>query len=102
MKEWEGYMALTAGIVGLPNVGKSTLFNAITKAGAESANYPYCTIDKIVGIVYFPDERFIHFAPLVSPTPTVPTALEFTDCAGIVYAAITGEGLGHQFLSHIR
>ncbi|MCL6616580.1 MAG: 50S ribosome-binding GTPase, partial [Anoxybacillus ayderensis] len=77
-------MGLTAGIVGLPNVGKSTLFNAITKAGAESANYPFCTIEPNVGIVEVPDERLKKLTELVKPKRTVPTVFEFTDIAGIV------------------
>lgn len=95
-------MALTAGIVGLPNVGKSTLFNAITKAGAEAANYPFATIDPNVGMVEVPDVRLNRLTELVTPKKTVPATFEFTDIAGIVKGASKGEGLGNQFLSHIR
>lgn len=95
-------MALTAGIVGLPNVGKSTLFNAITKAGALAANYPFATIDPNVGIVEVPDERLDKLTEIVVPKKTVPTAFEFTDIAGIVKGASKGEGLGNKFLAHIR
>ena len=95
-------MALTAGIVGLPNVGKSTLFNAITKAGALAANYPFATIDPNVGVVEVPDARLDKLTELVVPKKTVPTAFEFTDIAGIVEGASKGEGLGNKFLAHIR
>ncbi|KKK34699.1 GTP-binding protein [Salinicoccus sediminis] len=95
-------MALTAGIVGLPNVGKSTLFNAITKAGALAANYPFATIDPNVGIVEVPDVRLNKLTEMVDPKKTVPTAFEFTDIAGIVKGASKGEGLGNKFLAHIR
>ncbi|WP_369351683.1 redox-regulated ATPase YchF [Staphylococcus epidermidis] len=95
-------MSLTAGIVGLPNVGKSTLFNAITKAGALAANYPFATIDPNVGIVEVPDSRLIKLEEMVQPKKTIPTTFEFTDIAGIVKGASQGEGLGNKFLSHIR
>jgi len=90
------------GIVGLPNVGKSTLFNAITKAGAEAANYPFCTIDPNVGVVEVPDRRLDKIAEMVKPRSVVPTVTEFVDIAGLVRGASTGEGLGNKFLSHIR
>ncbi len=90
------------GIVGLPNVGKSTLFNAITQAGAESANYPFCTIEPNVGVVSVPDERLNRLKELYNSEKIVPTAIEFCDIAGLVKGASKGEGLGNKFLSHIR
>lgn len=90
------------GIVGLPNVGKSTLFNAITKAGAECANYPFCTIEPNVGIVAVPDERLDKLAEMYNPEKVTPTTIEFVDIAGLVRGASKGEGLGNKFLSHIR
>ena len=90
------------GVVGLPNVGKSTLFNAITHAGAEAANYPFCTIEPNVGIVPVPDERLDRLAEMYHPKKVTPTTLEFVDIAGLVRGASHGEGLGNQFLGHIR
>jgi len=90
------------GIVGLPNVGKSTLFNAITKAGAEIANYPFCTIEPNVGIVPVPDERLDKLAEMYKPEKVTPATVEFVDIAGLVKGASKGEGLGNKFLSHIR
>ena len=90
------------GIIGLPNVGKSTLFNAITNAGAESANYPFCTIDPNVGVVAVPDKRLDVLAEMYSPEKYTPAVVEFVDIAGLVKGASKGEGLGNKFLSHIR
>ena len=90
------------GIVGLPNVGKSTLFNAITNAGAEAANYPFCTIEPNVGVVTVPDKRLDRLAEMYSPEKFTPAVIEFVDIAGLVKGASKGEGLGNRFLSHIR
>ena len=96
------YMSLTAGIVGLPNVGKSTLFNAITKKSILMANYPFATIDPNVGVVIVPDERIDVLRNMYNPERVIPTTYEFTDIAGLVKGASNGEGLGNKFLSHIR
>jgi ribosome-binding ATPase YchF (GTP1/OBG family) len=95
-------MSLNCGIVGLPNVGKSTIFNALTSAEAQAANYPFCTIDPNIGIVSVPDDRLDRIAEIVVPNKVVPTAMEFVDIAGLVAGASKGEGLGNQFLGHIR
>lgn len=95
-------MGFKCGIVGLPNIGKSTIFNAITSAGAESANYPFCTIEPNVGVVAVPDARLDALAEIVSPERVLPTTIEFVDIAGLVKGASKGEGLGNQFLGNIR
>lgn len=95
-------MSLKCGIVGLPNVGKSTLFNALTKAGIAAENYPFCTIEPNVGVVELPDARLAQLATIVEPERIVPAIVEFVDIAGLVAGASTGEGLGNKFLAHIR
>ncbi|TFX26538.1 GTPase, partial [Escherichia coli] len=93
---------IKCGIVGLPNVGKSTLFNALTKAGIAAANFPFCTIEPNVGIVPVPDPRLNELAGIINPQKVIPTAVEFVDIAGLVAGAASGEGLGNKFLAHIR
>ncbi|NLW95332.1 redox-regulated ATPase YchF [Luteimonas wenzhouensis] len=95
-------MGIQCGIVGLPNVGKSTLFNALTKAGIAAANFPFCTIEPNVGVVPVPDPRLAELAEIVKPERVVPTVVEFVDIAGLVAGAASGEGLGNKFLAHIR
>lgn len=95
-------MAIKCGIVGLPNVGKSTLFNALTAAAIPAENYPFCTIEPNVGIVPVPDERLARLSAIVHPQKTIPTVVEFVDIAGLVAGASKGEGLGNQFLANIR
>ncbi|WP_313917357.1 redox-regulated ATPase YchF [Tahibacter sp.] len=95
-------MGIKCGIVGLPNVGKSTLFNALTKAGIAAANFPFCTIDPNIGVVPVPDPRLSALADIVKPQKVIPTSMEFVDIAGLVAGASKGEGLGNKFLAHIR
>lgn len=95
-------MGIKCGIVGLPNVGKSTLFNALTKAGIAAANFPFCTIDPNVGVVPVPDPRLGQLSDIVKPQKIIPTSVEFVDIAGLVAGAASGEGLGNKFLAHIR
>jgi hypothetical protein len=95
-------MGFNCGIVGLPNVGKSTIFNALTSAGAQASNYPFTTIDPNVGVVDMPDERLDRLAEIYRPKKVTPTTMEFVDIAGLVKGAAQGEGLGNKFLANIR
>jgi small GTP-binding protein len=95
-------MALQCGIVGLPNVGKSTLFNALTQAGALAANYPFATKDPNVGVITVPDSRLDKLAEMINPQRVVPTTVDIVDIAGLIKGASKGEGLGNQFLANIR
>ena len=95
-------MGFKCGIVGLPNVGKSTLFNALTKAGIEASNYPFCTIEPNVGVVAVPDPRLTQISAISASKQTIPTSVQFVDIAGLVAGASKGEGLGNQFLANIR